>query len=104
MMAAKSCLVAIIGAVGNTGRAAVAELVGRGAPVRPIIRRPSTETIAVVSSRLNFGEKAAEILRPMVEHYNRHGLAGNANVLRMLIGREPTTIGAPFRQIHPTHA
>ena len=30
----------------------------------------------------------------MNAHYTAHGLSGNANVLRWLLGREPTTFAA----------
>jgi NAD(P)H dehydrogenase (quinone) len=36
-----------------------------------------------------WGANAASEMRAMFEHYDAHGLTGNANVLRMLLQREP---------------
>lgn len=72
---------------------------------RPVVTAevPPNEVVAMVAAKLAFDERAAEILRQMLDHYDRHGLVGNANVLRMLIGREPTRIEALFRQMRPSN-
>lgn len=44
---------------------------------------------------LGYSEGALEELRMMLAHYDAHGLVGNSNVLRMLLGRDPTS----FRQM-----
>jgi uncharacterized protein YbjT (DUF2867 family) len=43
-----------------------------------------------------FGSKA-EGLRPMIEHYNRHGLVGNALILRTV--REPRSLRSYFEEL-----
>ncbi len=42
-----------------------------------------------------------ETLIAMFRYYDRHGLPGNANVLRWLLGREPTTFEAFATRIRP---
>ncbi|KQX23379.1 SDR family oxidoreductase [Sphingomonas sp. Root720] len=49
------------------------------------------EIVASVSNRLGFGSAQAAELRAMLDHYDRHGLVGNAGVLGMLLGRPPTS-------------
>jgi uncharacterized protein YbjT (DUF2867 family) len=41
---------------------------------------------------------AIETLKQMFAYYATHGLAGNPNVLRWLLGREPTTVSAFARR------
>lgn len=81
--------------------AAMSKAWGHPVSVRAV---PVSETVAAVSCRLNFDEKAAEILRLMLEHYDRHGLVGNSNVLRMLIGREPTRVDDLFHRMKAADA
>jgi nucleoside-diphosphate-sugar epimerase len=38
-------------------------------------------------------------LRPMFEHYDRTGLRGNPLTLRAILGREPRTLEAFFREL-----
>jgi uncharacterized protein YbjT (DUF2867 family) len=40
-----------------------------------------------------------DLLRPMFEHYDRHGLRGNALTLRAILGREPRTFRAYFEEL-----
>lgn len=71
--------------------ACMSSALGRDVTVRSI--PPS-----VVDERakaLGYSEGALEELRMMLAHYDAHGLIGNANVLRMLLGRDPTG----FRQV-----
>jgi uncharacterized protein YbjT (DUF2867 family) len=44
------------------------------------------------------GEDAAP-MRPMFEHYERVGLRGNPLMLRAILGREPRTLAAFFREL-----
>jgi uncharacterized protein YbjT (DUF2867 family) len=57
-----------------------------GAPVS-VRTLPSTLVAAVAGRRL--GASATLAVKAMLDHYDRHGLVGNSNVLRMLLGREP---------------
>ncbi len=41
----------------------------------------------------------ANALRPMFEHYDRHGLHGNALTLRAILGREPRGLRAYFEDL-----
>ena len=47
---------------------------------------------ALVSSvaAMRFGPNALLDMKAMLDHYNAHGFVGNANVLRMLLQRDPT--------------
>jgi NAD(P)H dehydrogenase (quinone) len=66
--------------VGLAGMAAaMARVLGREVPLR---RVPA----AGAAGRTG----APADMRAMLEHYDAHGLVGNANILRMLLGREPT--------------
>ena len=47
-----------------------------------------------------FGEDALDELRLMMEHYDAHGLVGNSNVLRMLLGREPARFSDVVRRTY----
>lgn len=49
-----------------------------------------------------FAEGALEELRLMMEHYDAHGLMGNPNVLRMLLGREPSSFASVVRRTYGT--
>ncbi len=68
-----------------------------GHPVEARRSSPSEVTDAV-SAALGFGEDASTLLRLMLEHYDAHGLPGNANVLRLLLGREPTTVATALQR------
>jgi uncharacterized protein YbjT (DUF2867 family) len=47
-----------------------------------------------------FSEASLEELRLMMEHYDAHGLMGNPNVLRMLLGREPARFSDVVRRTY----
>ena len=57
-----------------------------------IQRMPSAVVASVAALRM--GPSAARVLKAMLDHYDAHGLIGNANVLRMLLRREPTAFAA----------
>lgn len=42
---------------------------------------------------------AAEPMRPMFDHYDHHGLCGNAMTLRAILGREPRMLRAYFEKL-----
>ncbi len=42
-------------------------------------------------------------IQPMFEWYDRHGLPGNAVILRSLLGREPRTLRSYFQELKDTH-
>ena len=42
---------------------------------------------------------AAKPMRPMFDHYDRHGLRGSALTLRAILGREPRTLRAYFEEL-----
>jgi uncharacterized protein YbjT (DUF2867 family) len=46
------------------------------------------------------GEQRQEISK-MLDHYDRYGLAGNSNVLRLILGREPTDFAGAMRYSLP---
>lgn len=59
---------------------------------RPILAR--AKPLSVFLRQLETAgasEERLAVMRVMNEHYDRHGLIGNANVLRLLLGREPRT-------------
>lgn len=76
--------------------------VGRGRV--PSTQLRSLRTRPLRQSPRSRPSKAGKILRLMLGHYDRHGLVGNAKVLPMLIGREPTSIESVFRQMKPQKA
>ena len=61
-------------------------------------RRVASETLApfVAAARGYTPEQVRELCL-MFDHYDRHGLVGNGNVLRMILGREPTTFAEAMR-------
>jgi NAD(P)H dehydrogenase (quinone) len=70
----------------------VAETLARalGRPVRAEQQTIADWNTQARASRM--GDDQREILIKMFSHYERHGLIGNANVLRWLLGREPATL------------
>ena len=66
--------------------AALGRVVGHGVTARAA---PPDAVLATAGAR-GFPASALEELGLMMAHYDRHGLVGNPNVLRMLLGREPT--------------
>ncbi|MBB5684892.1 SDR family oxidoreductase [Sphingobium boeckii] len=69
----------------------LSDLLGR--PVTAVAGDAAARVEAVAAG-LGFGPSAAAELRAMLDHYDRYGLVGNSNVLRQLLGRDPT----PFRE------
>lgn len=59
-----------------------------GHPVR-VQRFPSA--IAAMAASGRFGPRGVRPLKAMLDHYDAHGLIGNANVMGMLLEREPRT-------------
>jgi hypothetical protein len=43
-------------------------------------------------------------MRPMVDHYDRIGLRGNALTLAAILGREPRTLRAYFEELASHHS
>jgi len=73
---------------------AVAAAIGR-ALGRPIRAEPqSLEDFAAQARASGMGDYQCEMLIRMFRWYERSGLVGNANTLRWLLGREPTTLEA----------
>ena len=59
---------------------------------QPVAARAlAPELLLAQAAQRGFSASAVEELRLMMAHYDHHGLLGNGNVLRMLLGREPTT-------------
>ena len=57
----------------------------------PVAARSAPADVVLAMARARgFSASALEELGLMMAHYDRHGLVGNPNVLRMLLGREPT--------------
>lgn len=60
---------------------------------RPVRAQPEAVSDWQVRARANgMGETEAERLALMSRYYDQHGLVGNCNVLRWLLGREPTSL------------
>jgi NAD(P)H dehydrogenase (quinone) len=64
-----------------------------GRPLRAVSVRPRDFVARTPRLHDRLGDFAA-----MCEDYSRHGMIGNANVARMLLGREPTTVGDVIRR------
>lgn len=73
--------------------AVMSEVLGSRVTVRVL---PSMVVALVGATR--FGVRGAFDLKAMLDHYDRHGLVGNANVLRLLLDREPTSFGDTMRR------
>ncbi len=54
--------------------------------------RAETETIEAWRARSPLGAEQTDTLVKMFRYYERHGLVGNSNTLRWLLGREPTSL------------
>ncbi|SFO43317.1 NmrA family NAD(P)-binding protein [Sphingomonas sp. OK281] len=80
-------------AEGRLDRHDVAALIGKvlGRPIKAARVDPDT-----------LGERAAA-MRPMFDHYDHHGLLGNALTLRAILGREPRTLEAFFEELATDH-
>jgi uncharacterized protein YbjT (DUF2867 family) len=73
--------------------AALGEALGR--PVRA-----EAELVEVWEARAtSLGDYQRATLMQMFRYYGRHGLVGNPNVLRWLLGREPTGLGEFARRV-----
>jgi uncharacterized protein YbjT (DUF2867 family) len=66
------------------------EVLGRPVTARAV----PLEEMRAKARTAGLGEDRIEQMTAMNRHYDAHGMRGNPNVLRMLLGREPTT----FRQ------
>jgi oligopeptide/dipeptide ABC transporter ATP-binding protein len=66
------------------------EVLGRPVTARAV----PLEEMRAKARTAGLGEDRIEQMTVMNRHYDAHGMRGNPNVLRMLLGREPTT----FRQ------
>jgi NAD(P)H dehydrogenase (quinone) len=51
--------------------------------------RSMPAAVVAVAAATRFGPTAIRPVKAMLRHYNRHGLVGNPNVCRLLLGREP---------------
>lgn len=65
---------------------AIGQAVGKPVAVQAI----DPALVAAQAAARGFGPSAIDELLLMMAHYDAHGLVGNGNVLRMLLGREPT--------------
>jgi len=70
-----------------------------GRPVRAEAESLSDWDARALASGL--GQEQRAMLRAMFDYYGRHGLRGNPNTLRWLLGREPTSLEAFARRSHP---
>jgi uncharacterized protein YbjT (DUF2867 family) len=72
----------------------VAEVIGSvlGKPV--LVEQESAEAWSERARADGLDDCQRETLLKMFRYYDRHGLIGNANVLRWLLGREATTLSA----------
>ena len=60
---------------------------------RPVKNHPMSLSIWQEKARAGgLDDERVEILSAMFRYYDRHGLVGNPNVLRWLLGREPATL------------
>ena len=57
--------------------------------LRTIAKALDPALVLATAGQRGFSEGALEELRLMMRHYDAHGLVGNSNVLRLLLGREP---------------
>lgn len=64
---------------------AIGRAVGKPLAVRAI----DPALVAAQAAARGFGPQAIDELLLMMAHYDAHGLVGNGNVLRMILGREP---------------
>lgn len=66
---------------------------------RPIVARKVSADALVprVAAARGYTPEQARELRLMLDHYDGHGLVGNGNVLRMILGREPTSFADAMR-------
>ena len=70
--------------------AAMAERIGTVLGRRITARRvPAEELASRVAAARRYTDDQVRELMLMFDHYNRYGLVGNGNVLRMILGREP---------------
>jgi NAD(P)H dehydrogenase (quinone) len=77
--------------------AALGEVLGR--PVRA-----EAELVEAWEARAtSLGDYQRATLMQMFRYYGRHGLVGNPNVLRWLLGREPTGLGEFARRVVRQH-
>ena len=66
---------------------AIGQAVGKSVTAQKI----DPALVAAQAAARGFGSQAVDELVRMMAHYDAHGLVGNSNVLRMLLGREPTS-------------
>ena len=64
----------------------------RGTDIKALAAPP--EQLVEQAKARGYAEAAAEEIRLMMAHYDRHGLVGNGRVLAMLLGREPIGFAA----------
>jgi uncharacterized protein YbjT (DUF2867 family) len=72
----------------------MAEAMSRVLGTQVKIRSVPAALVASVAA-MRFGPKALFDMKAMLDHYNAHGFVGNANVLRMLLRRDPM----PFAKV-----
>jgi uncharacterized protein YbjT (DUF2867 family) len=77
----------------NGMAAAMSDVLGREVAVTVL---PSDVVANAAATR--FGPDAVPALKAMLDHYDTHGLVGNPNILRMLLGREPLPFAETMRR------
>lgn len=76
-------------AEGALDRREIAALIGEALGRKIAAERTDPDTLGPEAQRM----------RPMFDHYDRHGLRGNALTLRAVLGREPRTLRAYFAEL-----
>jgi NAD(P)-dependent dehydrogenase (short-subunit alcohol dehydrogenase family) len=98
-------MILVSGAAGKTGKAVIRALAARGERVHAYVHRQvigqalgrtiqiETETPETWDARASGPNSyQRETLTRMFSYYAQHGLIGNCNTLRWLLGREPTSL------------
>jgi NAD(P)H dehydrogenase (quinone) len=65
---------------------------------RPVKVRSVPAGLVASVGAIRLGPRSALDLKAMLDHYHAHGFVGNANVLRMLLLREPMRFAAVMRR------
>ena len=73
------------------------DLAGMASVIGQVLGR-SVSVVRVPAAEVASGGRAPADIQAMLDHYDQHGLVGNANVLRMLLGREPTPFARVIRR------
>lgn len=63
-----------------------------------------TPAAVAAAAAARLGQEASLEMKAMLDHYDKYGYCGNANVLRMLLRREPVSFLDTARREFPRHA